>query len=150
MFTCGVRLTVVLAAVLHFDGRQAEGLDHFVCALTPVRGAKRQNGEGQSQSGQGQGEQGAGATGHVLQHGHRGTMAGRGRGEEGVQVEPAREKDRERTQSVAAESQMEPRGSDRCFGVWRRGSEVILKAKELPSFKQGAKRKCDVTVETGG
>lgn len=85
--TCGVRLTVVLATVLHLDGRQAEGLDHFVSALTPVRGAERQDGEGQSQSGQGQGEQGAGATGHVLQHGHRGTMAGRGRGEEGVQVE---------------------------------------------------------------
>lgn len=30
----------------------------------------------------------------------------------------AREKDRERTQSVAAESQMELRGEDRCFGGW--------------------------------
>lgn len=81
--TCGVRLAVVLAAVLHLDGRQAEGLDHLVSALAPVRGAECQDGEGQSQSGQGQGEQGAGATGHVLQHGHRGTMAGWGRGEEG-------------------------------------------------------------------
>lgn len=101
MCTCGVRLTVVLAAVLHLDGRQAEGLDHLVGALAPVRGAERQDGESQSQSGQGQGEQGAGATGHVLQHGHRGvwgvwgggTIAGRARGEEGVQVEerPAHE-----------------------------------------------------------
>lgn len=32
----------------------------------------------------------------------------------------------------------------------RRGGEVILKAEELPSLKQGAKRKRDVTVETGG
>lgn len=61
---------------------------------------------------------------------------------------------------MAAESQMELRGSDRCFGGGGRGGgggegrgggdEVILKAEELPSFKQGAKRKCDVTVETGG
>lgn len=87
MCTCGVRFTVILAAVLHLDGRQAEGLDHLVSALAPVRGAECQDGESQSQSGQGQGEQGAGAAGHVLQHGHRGTIAGRGRGEEGVQVE---------------------------------------------------------------
>lgn len=85
--TCGVRLAVVLAAVLHLDGRQAERLDHLVGALAPVRGAECQYGEGQGQSGQGQREQGAGATGHVLQHGHRGTMPGRDRGEEGVQVE---------------------------------------------------------------
>lgn len=64
--TCGVRLAVVLTAVLHFDRRQAEGLDHLVSALTPVGGAESQDGEGQSQSGQGQGEQGARATGHTL------------------------------------------------------------------------------------
>lgn len=78
--TCSVRLAVVLTTVLHFDRRQAEGLDHLVCALTPVRGAESQDGEGQSQSGQGQGEQGARATGHVLQHGHAGEDGGQGRG----------------------------------------------------------------------
>lgn len=50
-------------------------------ALTPVRGAESQDGEGQSQSGQGQGEQGARATGHTLQHGHTGEEGGRGRPE---------------------------------------------------------------------
>lgn len=48
-------------------------------ALTPVRGAESQDGEGQSQSGQGQGEQGARATGQMLQHGHTGEDRGRGR-----------------------------------------------------------------------
>lgn len=75
--TCGVRLAVVLTTVLHFDRRQAEGLDHLVGALTPVGGAKSQDGEGQSQSGQGQGEQGARATGHTLQHGNTGEKRGR-------------------------------------------------------------------------
>lgn len=84
--TCGVRLAVVLTTVLHFDRRQAERFDHLVGALTPVRGAESQDGEGQSQSGQGQGEQGARATGHTLQHGHT--------GEEGRQGE-ARERKRE-------------------------------------------------------
>lgn len=41
-------------------------------ALTPVRGAESQDGEGQSQRGQGQGEQGARATGHMVQHGQAG------------------------------------------------------------------------------
>lgn len=70
--TCGVRLAVVLTTVLHFDRRQAEGFDHFVCALTPVGGAESEDGESQSQGGQGQGEQGARATGHTFQHGHTG------------------------------------------------------------------------------
>lgn len=113
--TCGVGLAVVLAAVLHLDGRQAEGLNHLVGALAPVRGAERQDGEGQSQSGQGQGEQGAGATGHVLQHGHGDRGAAEVGEEQGVQV-GWREKDGGRTQRVTAESQMEPRGADRCFG----------------------------------
>lgn len=34
--------------------------------------------------------------------------------------------------------------------VGEAGGEVVLKAEELPSLKQGAKRKRDVTVETGG
>lgn len=70
--TCGVRLTVVLTTVLHFDRREAERLDHLVCSLTPVGSADSQDGEGQSHRGQGQGEQGARATGHMLQHGHSG------------------------------------------------------------------------------
>lgn len=79
--TCGVRLAVVLTTVLHFDRWQAEGLDHLVSALTPVRGAESQDGEGQRQSGQGQGQQGARATGHTLQHGHTGEEGGGGRPE---------------------------------------------------------------------
>lgn len=74
--TCGVRLAVVLPTVLHFDGRQAEGLDHLVGALAPVRGAESQDGEAQSQGGQGQGEQGARPTGHTLQHGQSGEGGG--------------------------------------------------------------------------
>lgn len=61
-------------------------------ALTPVRGAESQDGEGQSQSGQGQGEQGARATGHTLQHGHTGEEGGRGR--------PEREREGERGKKV--------------------------------------------------
>lgn len=71
--TCGVRLAVVLSAVLHLDRRQAERLDHLVGPLAPVGGAESQDGEGQGQGGQGQGEQGARAAGHVLQHGCTGT-----------------------------------------------------------------------------
>lgn len=77
--TCGVRLTVVLTTVLHFDRRQAERLHHLMSALTPVRGGESQDGETQSQSGQGQGEQRARATGHTLQHGQAGDKGGRGR-----------------------------------------------------------------------
>ena len=47
MCTCGVGLAVVLSAVLHFDWRQAERLDHLVGALAPVGGAEGQDGEGQ-------------------------------------------------------------------------------------------------------
>lgn len=72
MITCGIRLAVVLTTVLHFDRRQAEGLDHLMGALTPVGGAESEDGEGQSQSGQGQGEQGPRATGHTFQHGNAG------------------------------------------------------------------------------
>lgn len=49
--------------------------------LTPVGGAESQDGEGQGQTGQSQGEQGAGATGHTLQHGHTAGRGERGRGE---------------------------------------------------------------------
>lgn len=67
--TCGVRLTVVLAAVLHLDGRQAQGLDHLVRSFAPVRGAERQHGQREGQRGEEQGQQGAVTSGHFLQHG---------------------------------------------------------------------------------
>lgn len=80
--TCGVGLAVVLPTVLHFDGRQAERLDHLVGALTPVGGAEGQDGEGQGEGGQGQGEQGARAARHVLQHGCTGRGEKQGEGKE--------------------------------------------------------------------
>lgn len=67
-----------MTTVLHFDRRQAKGLDHLVSALTPVGGAESQDREGQSQRGQGEGEQGARATGHAFQHGHAGEDGGTG------------------------------------------------------------------------
>lgn len=67
--TCGVRLAVVLAAVLHLDRRQAQGLDHLVRPLAPVRGAEGRHGQREGQRGEGQGQQGPVPPGHLLQHG---------------------------------------------------------------------------------
>lgn len=67
--TCGVRLAVVLAAVLHLDGGQTQRLHHLVCPLAPVGGAERRHGQREGQRGEGQGQQGAVTPGHFLQHG---------------------------------------------------------------------------------
>lgn len=96
--TCGVGLAVVLAAVLHLDGRQAERLDHLVGPLAPVRRAEGRHGQAEGQRGQRQRQQGPLPAGHLFQHGRRrrslfpargaeaqrcGGMAGARRGERG-------------------------------------------------------------------
>lgn len=76
ILTCGVRLAVVLPAVLHLDGRQTQRLDHLVRPLAPVGGAERADGQREGQRGEGQGEQGAVAPRHVFQHGWAAVVGG--------------------------------------------------------------------------
>lgn len=78
ILTCGVRLAVVLPAVLHLDGRQTQRLDHLVRPLAPVGGAERADGQREGQRGEGQGEQGAVAPRHVFQHGWAAVVGGGG------------------------------------------------------------------------
>ena len=73
--TCGVRLAVVLSAVLHLDRWQTERLHHLVGSLTPIGGAESRDGQGEGQWGEGKGQWGTVTSGHFLQHG--GSSGGR-------------------------------------------------------------------------